>query len=317
METKAQSFEIKGVIPPLITPLHNHSEIDPEGLEKLLNHVISGGVHGVFILGTTGEGSSLPVELKMKLISRVTSIVDRRIPVLVSITDPVYANVTTLSAQAEKCNADAVVIAPPYYFPLSPLEFETYLEKIAAQIDIPFLLYNMPVHTKFSITEDLVLKAKDLGAIGIKDSSGDLDHILSLIKLKNRDERFSIICGSEIFLSDAIAAGGDGVIAGGANIFPSIFVDLYYASLSNDSDSIKYLKSLLDQIEKTIYRVGPNYSRAISGIKCAASVMNLCSNYLAPPLMKLNGKRTSQIKSAVTCIEKHYAEYAGLNYHIR
>ncbi|MCB0689090.1 MAG: dihydrodipicolinate synthase family protein, partial [Saprospiraceae bacterium] len=310
---------IQGVIPPLITPLETDNSLDRVGLHRLLEYQIGGGIHGLFILGTTGEGTSLSLELKKELISEVCAYVNHRIPVLVSITDPSMISAIRLAEYAAKCGADAVVFAAPYYFLLGREEFEKYLRQLVKNLPIPFMLYNMPVHTKLKISPETVLLARDLGAIGIKDSSGDIDNLMTLIDLFKSDPDFYVISGSEIFLPETILAGGDGVIAGGANIFPHLYVRLYDAAVQKDMEMIQFLRQALMQIEITIYSVGTTYSKTISAIKCSLSVMDVCNDHHAPPLLELDAEQRNNIKIHLDKIRKDYsailpqAKTAGLS----
>ena len=113
---------LRGIVPPLITPLLERDTLDSDGLERLLNHVIAGGVAGVFILGTTGEGPSLSYHLRREMIDKTTAIVKGRVPVLVGITDTAFVESVNLSKYAADCGADAAVLTTPYYFPAGQTE---------------------------------------------------------------------------------------------------------------------------------------------------------------------------------------------------
>ena len=119
-----------------------------------------------------------------------------------------------------------LVIAPPYYVPISQEEMREYLENIAPKLPLPFLMYDMPSCTKMHMSVETIKKAKELGAIGIKDSSGDMSYLFSLIQEFKDSPEFSIIAGTELFLPDTILQGGHGAVAGGANLYPRLFVDL-------------------------------------------------------------------------------------------
>jgi len=107
---------LRGIVPPLVTPLLDNNTIDVEGLERLIEHVIAGGVHGIFILGTTGEAQSLSFELRYDMIKQTAKILKNRLPLLVGISDTSLVDSVLLASLAAKCGADAVVSAPPYYF---------------------------------------------------------------------------------------------------------------------------------------------------------------------------------------------------------
>ena len=287
---------LKGIIPPIVTPLINNNKIDEAGLEKLIEHLISGGVHGIFLLGTTGEGAHLSYKLRKDFIKKSCSLIDNRIPVMVGITDTCIEGSLEIAEAAKSAGANAVVVAPPYYVPITQIEMVEYLENLAPQLPLPFLMYNMPSCTKMHMTVDTIKKAKELGAIGIKDSSGDMAYFYSLIEEFKNSPEFSIIAGSELFLPETITYGGHGAVAGGANLFPRLFVDLYEASIAKDLEKIISLREKLFKIENSIYNIGSYSSRYIKSIKSALSAMGICNDYVAQPFRKFNEAERNVIK---------------------
>ena len=133
---------LKGIIPPLVTPLNSNAELDVKGLRNLINHILSGGVHGVFLLGTTGEATNLEYNLRKELIFRACEFVSKKIPVVVGITDTCLQGSLKIANAAKDTGADAVVISTPYYLPMSQSEFIYYLEQLVPQLPLPFLMYN-------------------------------------------------------------------------------------------------------------------------------------------------------------------------------
>jgi 2-dehydro-3-deoxy-D-pentonate aldolase len=277
---------LKGIIPPIVTPLVNSNTLDVNGLEKLIDHLITGGVHGIFILGTTGEATSLTYELRKELIKYTTGFVNHRIPVLAGITDTSIKGSLDIAEYSAGMGVDCLVIAPPYYVPISQEEMREYLENIVPKLPLPFMMYDMPSCTKMHMSLETIRKSKELGAIGIKDSSGDMSYLYSLINEFRDSPEFSIIAGTELFLPETILYGGHGAVAGGANLFPRLFVELYNASVNRDLDKIAALRELVIEIDSTIYNVGKHKSRIIKGIKCALSEMDICNDYVALPLRK-------------------------------
>ncbi|KPK45009.1 MAG: dihydrodipicolinate synthase, partial [Phycisphaerae bacterium SG8_4] len=128
---------LRGIIPPLVTPLLDRDTLDEAGLERLVEHILAGGVHGLFILGTTGEAPSLSYRLRHDLIERVCRQVAARVPVLVGITDTSFVESTNIARKAKDAGAQAVVLAPPYYFPAGQLELLEYLKHLTAELPLP------------------------------------------------------------------------------------------------------------------------------------------------------------------------------------
>ena len=169
------TFHIQGIVPPLVTPLKNSNVLDTDGLKRLIEHVIRGGVQGIFILGTTGEISRLSHELKDEMIRATCDIVHERIPVLVGITDTSIHETLRLESIARDSGAEAVVLAPPFYYHVEQDELLDYFTEVADMIHLPLFLYNMPARTNITIEIDTIINAaKHPRVLGIKDSSGDL-----------------------------------------------------------------------------------------------------------------------------------------------
>lgn len=286
---------LKGVIPPLVTPLLKNRELDINGLKNLIEHVLEGGVHGIFLLGTNGEGPSLGYALRKQLITEACKIVNHRVPVLVCITDTSLEATLEIAEHSKKSGVDALVVAPPYYFPISQQEMVDYLRDLVPMLPLPFLLYNIPSCTKLHLSVETVRKAKEFGAIGIKESSGDMSLLYTLIEEFKDSPDFSIIAGAELFLSETIVNGGHGAVAGGANFFPRLFVELYEASLSNDLDRIKELREIVLKVHSTIYDVGDSATKSIKAIKSALSIMGVCSDYMVRPLHEFDAEQKKEI----------------------
>src|SRR5207249_12236544 len=216
--------KLHGIIPPLITPLKGQDEIDHAGLERLLEHVLGGGVHGVFILGTTGEGPALSYRLRRELIERVCRQVRERVPVLVGITDTSLVEAVDLARFAADSGAHAVVASAPYYAPPDQNELIAYIKRLAAQLPLPLFLYNIPKMTKVVFEPGTIKRLADSPKIvGIKDSSGDMKYFGQLISLKRFRPDWSILVGLEHQLTDAVHAVGDGGVNAGANYYPRLF----------------------------------------------------------------------------------------------
>ncbi|SHJ07837.1 4-hydroxy-tetrahydrodipicolinate synthase [Tangfeifania diversioriginum] len=295
---------LHGIIPPLVTPLMNDTELDEQGLEKLINYVLEGGVHGIFLLGTTGEATSLRYELREKLVREACRIIDARVPVMVGITDTSFDGSIEMAHVCKEAGVNMVVVAPPYYFPISQHEMRCYLDDLVPRLPLPFLLYNIPSHTKLHMNIKTVKHAKELGALGIKDSSGDMLYLLSLIDAFKDSQDFSVITGTEILIPETILQGGHAAIAGGANLFPKLFVDYYEASLQRDYQKIHLLRQIVMKIYNTIYNVGKFTSRFTVGTKCALSIMNICNSYVAHPLTEFEENDCKSIKNYVEEIKE-------------
>ncbi|HUX59513.1 MAG TPA: dihydrodipicolinate synthase family protein [Bacteroidales bacterium] len=296
-----------GIIPPLITPLLDNNTLDIEGLHRLIEHTISGGVHGIFILGTTGEFASLSYKLRMELIERTCLYVGGRVPVLVGITDSAFSESLNLAKVAASRGADAVVLAPPYYFASGQPELLEYLKRIMIQMPLPLFIYNMPIHTKVIFEPATVKEAATIpGIIGMKDSSSNLAYFKQVqYALRDRQD-FTFMVGPEEFMAEFVLTGGHGGVNGGANMFPGLYVELYNAAVNRDFEKILPLQQKVMQISSTIYQVGHYGSSYLKGLKCALSVMGFCNDFMAEPFHRF--KEPERMKISQLLEDLNYRE---------
>ncbi len=287
---------LRGIIPPLVTPLIDNDTLDTDGLERLIEHTIAGGVSGLFILGTTGEFASLSYKVRNELIRRTCRIVDGRIPVLAGISDSAFTESLNLARTASECGADAVVLTPPYYFASGQPELLEYLKRIMAGMPLPLFIYNMPAHTKVVFEPETVKAAASIpGIIGMKDSSSNLAYFKQVqYALRDRSD-FSFLVGPEEFLSEFVLTGGHGGVNGGANMFPKLYVNLYTASVNRDFETISVLQQKVMQISSTIYKVGHYGSSYLKGVKCTLSILGICSDFMAEPFHRFREPERNKI----------------------
>ncbi len=279
-----------------MTPLTDRDALDEAGLERLIEHVLGGGVSGLFILGTTGEAPSLSYRLRCDLIGRVCELVQQRVPVLVGITDTAFVESVHLAEVAADAGAAAVVLSTPYYFPAGQTELRCYIEHIALELPLPLMLYNMPSLTKVWFEWDTL---KELAAlpqiVGVKDSGGDLDYFKRLLLLKAERPDWSMMIGPEHLLPEAVALGGDGGVAGGANIFPKLFVQCYEAAAGANADRVAVLREHILELQR-IYDIGKYASRFIKATKCALSLLEICDDFMAEPFHRFKAPEREKVR---------------------
>ena len=290
------SLPIRGVIPPMVTPLNEDYSLDTESLEKLINHILEGGAKGLFILGTTGEGPSLPYSLRHEMVQEACRIVGSRVPVLVCITDTIYAEAVRLAQKAHEAGAAAVVAAPPYYFPLHADDLYQYIEKLSAALPLPLFLYNIPSHTKTAFSHETILKAAKLPkVIGYKDSTCDMLAFHRLHPLL--DVNFTQLIGPEELLGEFVLMGGHGGVSGGANVFPKLYTSLCQAALQGELEKVVKLQNKVGEVSASLYGLdGKSGTTVLQGIKLALSVMGICQEHLAPPLRQLGREQKNMVK---------------------
>ena len=291
---------LRGIIPPLITPLLDRDTLDTAGLERLIEHILAGGVHALFILGTTGEAPSLSYRLRYEVIERVCKQVEERIPVLVGITDTSFVESVNIARKARDGGAQAVVLAPPYYFPAGQLELLEYLKHITPELPLPLFLYNMPSYTKLVFEPETIRAAADLpGIVGLKDSSGNMIYFHRLQILLKDHPDFSLLMGREELLAETVLLGGYGSVCGGANLLPQLYVELYNAACAKDLPKVEILHQKVMKLSNAIYKVGRYESSLLKGLKCALSCVGICSDFMAEPFHRFRQEEHNRIQQYV------------------
>ena len=293
----------RGIVPPLATPLLDRDTLDVGGLERLIEHVLAGGVHGLFVLGTTGEGPMLTQAVRRAVVEKTLQQVGSRVPVLVGITDTVLADSLALAGFAAEQGAAAVVAAPPYYFPVGQEPLERWARAVAASVPLPLVLYNMPEMVKVVLAVDTVRRLADQpGIVGIKDSGGDLEVFAGYAGVV-RDLRpdWSLLIGPEEMLPEAHALGGHGGVCGGANVAPGVFVGLQAALEAGDGPRATALVQQVRTIGR-LYGVSTQPGRVVVGVKAALRDLGICDDVAAGWFERLDAEQRVRIAEIVAAI---------------
>lgn len=286
-----------GIIPPLATPLRGRDELDVAGLERLIEHQIVGGVHGLFVLGTTSEAPGLGYRLRREVVERTCRLVRGRVPVLVGVTDTSMFEALELSRFAAEKGAQALVLAAPYYFPNSQPELSEYIQHLAPELPLPLFLYNMPTHTKTFFEIETVRRAMELpNVVGMKDSSGNMVYFHQLVRLLSERPDWTLLMGPEELLGESVILGGHGGVCGGANLCPRLYVDLFEAAVAKDVARVVELHARVMRISSTLYRVGKHGSAFIKGLKCSLNILGICDDFMAEPFHRFRGPERELVK---------------------
>lgn len=257
-----KQVQIKGIIPPVITPMNLEDE--SVNIPELCNQVerqIAGGVHGIFPFGTNGEGYILSLKEKEEILEAVVDQVKGRIPVYagtgcISTRDTVY-----LSKRAEEMGADALSIITPSFAVASQKELYDHYCEVAKHVNIPIVLYNIPARTGNKLLPETVAKlAKDVDVImGAKDSSGDLENLKAYIELtRDVDKDFAVLAGNDGNILPCLKAGGAGGVAGRANLWPKTIASIYDCFLAGDLKKAQAAQDAVAILQRVFKYGNPN-----------------------------------------------------------
>jgi len=287
----------KGIISPMVTPLVGRDELDRGGLDRLVERLVNGGVHGIFILGTSGEAPSLSYHLRRELITRVCALVGGKAPVLVGVSDTAFVESVNMAVHAADAGASAVVLTAPYYFPADQAELIQYFEDIVPRLPLPVILYNMPEMTKTTLDIETLRRLSSMEKItGIKDSGGDIGYFGELVALHRRRPDWSVLMGPEHLLVESLKLGGDGGVNGGSILFPRLLVQCYESAVSGDEKRTREIGEVMKIIHR-LYEVGRHSSRVIKGVKCALSIMGVCDDFMAEPFHRFREPEREEIRN--------------------
>ena len=227
------TFQPKGIVPAMVTPITPDGKINVGALRKLTNYLIEGGVHGVFPVGSQGEFYALTFEEKKKVIETVVEETRGRVPVYAGTGAITTREAIALTQMAEAAGVSAVSVITPFF--ISPNENELYefYSAIAKSTRLPILLYNNPGRTGVNMSVNFILRASKIdNIVGIKDSSGDMTLMAECIR--RADKGFSVLSGRDTLIYGVLCYGGKGGIAATANVAPKIVAEIYDAFVAGD-----------------------------------------------------------------------------------
>ncbi len=228
------SFEPKGILPAMITPLTADGQVNEKALRKLIDFLIAGGVHGIFAIGTTGEFYGLSPDEYRHVLEVSIDQTAGRVPVYAGANAIGTRQSIELAAIAEKTGVEALSVLTPYFISLSQKEVYSHFEAIAKSTSLPVILYNNAPKTHIQIAPATVARLADLeNVVGIKDSTGDLTHTGEYIRL-TRGKAFSVMLGRDTLIHAGLCIGAKGAVAACANVAPRLCADIYDKYMAGD-----------------------------------------------------------------------------------
>src|SRR5262245_36133620 len=258
---------LHGIIPPICTALTDDGEVDVPSIHTLVEHLLAGGVHGIFTLGSTGECASLTGGQRQTAIATVVAAVRGRVPVLAGILDTSTSRCVENGLAARAAGADAVVLAPIYYFRASQPELLDHFRAVRAAVDLPVLAYDVPTAVNVKLELATITQLVDEGVIaGLKDSSGATEAFRRVL-LATRGSDFRAFTGSELIVDACLRMGAHGSVPGLSNVFPAEYVRLYDLARAGDWESAAAIQErLLACFYELIAQGDPGYSPSSSAL---------------------------------------------------
>ena len=301
---------LSGLIPPMVTPLDERRRLDRAGVKNMVNHLLKGGVDGIFLLGTTGEGPHLSYAVREALVKETCRLVKGRVPVLVGITETDLEDALAIAKECRTFGAAAVVAAPPYYFKLTQTECVSWFAELADRSPLPVVVYDMPAHTDTVIEPATIAKlAAHRNVVAMKDSSSVIALFNKFrIALEPFKDRFSLFMGPDEAMGEAVLLGADGGVCTGANLWPDVFKAMYEAAKSGDLAKVAKLQRFTTMSSYLLYGLGQGQIGFLKGVKAALAEMGLIKNVLAAPFAPFAGGELEPIRAALRKLAKEKAK---------
>lgn len=235
-----KQVEIKGIIPPIVTPMNEDESINEAELRNQVNRQIKGGVHGLFPFGTNGEGYILNEKEKEQVLSIVIEETKGRVPVYAGTGCISTRDTIRQSRMAKDLGADVLSIITPSFAAASQNELYEHYKTVAEAVDMPIVLYNIPARTGNALAPATVAKLSKIeNIVGAKDSSGNFDNMLQYIEQTRDRKDFAVLSGNDSLILWNLLAGGAGGIAGCANVFPEVMASIYDCFVAGDLENAR------------------------------------------------------------------------------
>lgn len=228
-------FKPRGIIPPIVTPFTAEGRVDETTLRRLVNHLIEGGVHGLFPMGTTGEFYAINNDEYERILSVTIEEANGRVPVYAGCNHITTRGAIELVKLAEKVGADAVSVLTPMFISQTQNELYNYYKTIAEHSQLPIVMYNNKPKTNVTIAPETVARLAEIeNIVAVKDSTGDFTNTEEYLRLTRGNDNFSVLLGRDTLIYAGLCYGATGAIASCANVAPRITVDIYEKFMAGD-----------------------------------------------------------------------------------
>jgi 4-hydroxy-tetrahydrodipicolinate synthase len=280
--------EHRGIVVPMISPVTAERDLDEKGVRRVVDHLAEGGVDGIMLLGTNGEGPSFSPSQRQRMVEVGVEQAGGRVRVYVGIGGTCVSESIAFGRDALARGADALVAHLPPYFPLAPGEMVAFYRHLAEEIDGPLFIYNMPPTTHMSIPIECL---EELSAhpriLGVKDSERDLDRLKRVIDSFRGNADFVVFVGPAVLASAVLSHGADGVVPSSGNLVPELWHRLDRAIRAGESDEASQLQETLDRVA-AVYMKGRSVGQSIAALKACMAAKGLCGPGPLPPLRTLD-----------------------------
>lgn len=285
-----------GLIPPILSPLLPDDSVDDKSLHRLVEHILTGGGTGIFVLGSTGEGALLSLDQRRTIVRTAVQAIRGRGPLLAGIEECSVRKVREVMRALNVSGVDAFVVTLPFYGEVSDAGMQLdFFRALADEAPRPLVLYNIPaaVHAVLE-PETLFELSKHSNIVGVKDSYGDMGRFQRLLRLCGQNN-FAIFQGTQRVAGLSLLAGADGLVPGLGNLAPSWFAEMIEAARHQQVDKVLEIQGRI----ATLRTLQTCSSHWLSCLKLAASLLGLCGPTVSAPLPTLEDEEVARVKGVL------------------
>jgi dihydrodipicolinate synthase/N-acetylneuraminate lyase len=304
-------MKIEGVIPALPTPFTSNGEIDEIGLAKLVQHVLAGGVHGLWVLGSTSEFPSLNRDQRDRIVEICVQKAEGRVPIIVGVGDLDERAIIKKSEEAKRAGASACFATLPYYYTLDSAESVRYLRRIASTVSLPFVFYDNPFSTNVRLGQDAMLEVASIpNLIAIKESSGDFRRFIEIAEALAGRAPAGLLQGIEQLAGPSLLLGGAcGAVLALASVVPHLFVELYKTALAGDVAQLRRLQRQVLRLCRLYEVKGAATDGAFfAGLKAALEVVGICARHSISPFSDMPPEKMKDVEAILAEYQKESSE---------
>lgn len=305
---------MRGVVPALPTPLTNNGQLDEQGLQTLVRHVLAGGVHGLWVLGSTAEFPSLQEAERETIIQICVREAKGKVPVMVGIADHDVRAMIRNAERAARTGANACFAMLPYYYTLDIKEAVRYLRDIAEAVPLPFVYYDNPFSTNVRFNAASILEIAELpNLIAIKDSAGDFRRFLEVANTFSENVPCPLLQGLDQFVGPSfLLTNCRGAVLALASVMPALFVRLYAAAIQGATEEFKETqKQVMDLCRLYEIMGAPTDGAFFAGVKAALEVLGICGRRVAQPFADMPADKMAQVEAVLTRCQNPVSTLSG------
>lgn len=290
-----QSKRYDGVIVPMVTPFTDRGDVDPAAAGRIAEFLMRADT-SIFLLGTTGEASSMTVRAKIDLVQSVIQRKAGATTIYVGLSDTCLEVSCELASRFSALGADVAVAHVPSYYPLSDDDIVRYFERLADDIDMPLVLYNIPMTTGMSIPLQVIDRlSHHPNIVGLKDSERDSGRLEEAIGRWRDRKDFSFLSGCSALCVSALSLGADGIVPSAGNLAPDLFVELFHALRQGRVQHAKRCQDCADRIAD-LFQNGRKISQSIPVLKAIMHLRGFCSTKVLAPCTRLGSQQMESLK---------------------